>query len=445
MPPVPFVPALPPLPPAPARAAAAATRRRDPRRRCFRRARRCRRLPPLRPRRCRRSRRRCRPLRTGRRGPSRRRRCPRSRRPLPLSPPLPAVPVASPSPPGPRRPSRPRCRCCRRRRSRPPLPRRRSVRRCFPRSPHPWPAAGRRTRPVTATSPNFTSARPRFRRPREPRRGAARWAAAPGLKWGRAWVKVEEGVTTGMQFDKVEGPGPAAPPACAQCSRPLDEYFALGGHMFCRTCVDGFRAGASFWRALLYGAGAAVAGNDRVVRDPQAVQLRAGHHRDRRRPVRRHRGAQRGPRPRWLEVPGARDGADLRVDHGQLRSAGAEEHGGRGGQGREKTKTSLRRRPANEGAPRRAARSDRGEEAAAGIAGGRVRVLVVFAIALAMPFLAGAGNFMGWIIIGIALYEAWKLNRRLPITGPLRFGGGLSVPAPAPVTPPGMPPPAAAT
>jgi hypothetical protein len=52
---------------------------------------------------------------------------------------------------------------------------------------------------------------------------------------------------------------------------------------------------------------------------------------------------------------------------------------------------------------------------------------------------------MGWIIIGIALYEAWKLNRRVPITGPFRFGGGLSVPAPAPVTPPGMPPPAAAT
>ena len=50
-----------------------------------------------------------------------------------------------------------------------------------------------------------------------------------------------------------------------------------------------------------------------------------------------------------------------------------------------------------------------------------------------------------WIIIGIALYEAWKLNRRLPITGPFRFGGRLSVPAPSPVTPPGMPPPAAAT
>ena len=68
----------------------------------------------------------------------------------------------------------------------------------------------------------------------------------------------------------------------------------------------------------------------------------------------------------------------------------------------------------------------------------------VVAFALVVPFLGSTG-FMGWIIIGIALYEAWKLNRRVPITGPFRFGGGLSVPAPAPVTPPGMPPPAAAT
>jgi hypothetical protein len=70
--------------------------------------------------------------------------------------------------------------------------------------------------------------------------------------------------------------------------------------------------------------------------------------------------------------------------------------------------------------------------------------LFVFGVSLVMPFIGGT-SFMGWIIIGIALYEAWKLNRRLAITGPFRFGGALSVPAPSPVTPPGMPPPAAAT
>jgi hypothetical protein len=43
---------------------------------------------------------------------------------------------------------------------------------------------------------------------------------------------------------------------------------------------------------------------------------------------------------------------------------------------------------------------------------------LVFGLAFASPFLAGASNIMGLIIIGIALYEAWKLTRRVPITGP---------------------------
>lgn len=46
--------------------------------------------------------------------------------------------------------------------------------------------------------------------------------------------------------------------------------------------------------------------------------------------------------------------------------------------------------------------------------------VVVFVIACAAPFLAGASNFMGWIIIGIALYQAWKMNKRavVQVSGP---------------------------
>ena len=46
--------------------------------------------------------------------------------------------------------------------------------------------------------------------------------------------------------------------------------------------------------------------------------------------------------------------------------------------------------------------------------------VLIFVLACAAPFLAGASNFMGWIIIGIALYEAWKINRRatVQINGP---------------------------
>lgn len=49
-----------------------------------------------------------------------------------------------------------------------------------------------------------------------------------------------------------------------------------------------------------------------------------------------------------------------------------------------------------------------------------IAVVFIFAIACAAPFLAGVQNIMGIVIIGIGLYEAWKMNRRatLTISGP---------------------------
>lgn len=54
---------------------------------------------------------------------------------------------------------------------------------------------------------------------------------------------------------------------------------------------------------------------------------------------------------------------------------------------------------------------------------------LLFLFSAAAPILAGFQNFMGWIIIGFALYEAWKMNRRPPLIlrGPLP----VTVPAPA--------------
>ncbi len=47
---------------------------------------------------------------------------------------------------------------------------------------------------------------------------------------------------------------------------------------------------------------------------------------------------------------------------------------------------------------------------------------------MAMPFLAGFENIIGLIIIGIGLYEAWKINRLQPfaIEGPFQVGSGPS-------------------
>jgi hypothetical protein len=60
---------------------------------------------------------------------------------------------------------------------------------------------------------------------------------------------------------------------------------------------------------------------------------------------------------------------------------------------------------------------------------------IIFGIAFAAPFLSGVSNIMGIIIIGIALYEAWKLNKRVAVTGPFRFGAEPGVAAAAPPPP----------
>ena len=52
-----------------------------------------------------------------------------------------------------------------------------------------------------------------------------------------------------------------------------------------------------------------------------------------------------------------------------------------------------------------------------------IGMAVIIALLYAIPFLGGASNVMGLFIIGIALYEAWKLNKRPPlnIAGPFQL------------------------
>lgn len=50
-------------------------------------------------------------------------------------------------------------------------------------------------------------------------------------------------------------------------------------------------------------------------------------------------------------------------------------------------------------------------------------LVLAFGIAMAAPFLAGMENLIGLLIIGFALWEAWKFNARrpLPISGPFQL------------------------
>jgi predicted secreted protein len=56
-------------------------------------------------------------------------------------------------------------------------------------------------------------------------------------------------------------------------------------------------------------------------------------------------------------------------------------------------------------------------------------VIIVVAVAYAAPFLAGTKNIMGIIILGIAVYEAWKINKRLrlSVSGPHRLAAAARV------------------
>jgi hypothetical protein len=59
----------------------------------------------------------------------------------------------------------------------------------------------------------------------------------------------------------------------------------------------------------------------------------------------------------------------------------------------------------------------------------------LFLIMLASPFLAGFSNFLGWIIIAIGLFEAWKHTREVPFL----TGGPYQIAVPAAATPPPVP------
>lgn len=66
--------------------------------------------------------------------------------------------------------------------------------------------------------------------------------------------------------------------------------------------------------------------------------------------------------------------------------------------------------------------------------GGQVLLglLMAVGIILALPFLAGFQNIIGLAIIGFALFEAWKINRRatLAIAGPFTLAAAAAVHAP---------------
>jgi hypothetical protein len=234
----------------------------------------------------------------------------------------------------------------------------------------------------------------------------------------------------GLQFDKAEFSGPPPSKACALCHQAIaDGYFEASGHVLCRGCGESFNRGGRVLPALLYGAGAAMVGTIvwfavYKLFDMElgivaiGVGLLVGI------AVRKGSGGRGGRKFQALAmvltylsitasyVPLVLKGMFEGVKQSEARRQ-SEAAGGSAGAGKE---------PGALGAGRGARDGKPGSSVMAWL----VFAAVVFGLAFASPFLAGAQNIIGIIIIGIALYEAWKLNRGVRVSGPFR----LAAPAP---------------
>jgi len=198
-----------------------------------------------------------------------------------------------------------------------------------------------------------------------------------------------------MQFDKVDLAAPGEAQSCRLCKRPIDgEYFEIARNVICGACaaaLDGSKQGrGSLGRALLYGVGAALLGTIAwyaivKITDREfgllaiGVGLLVG--------IAVKKGARGLGGWRYQALAMVLTYVSITASYVPLIIKGFVE------------------------------------------SGANLALGLVLGLAFVAPFLGGTRNIMGILIIGIGLYEAWKINRRVPLSGPFRFG---------PATPPLM-------
>jgi hypothetical protein len=255
-----------------------------------------------------------------------------------------------------------------------------------------------------------------------------------------------------MQFDRVEPAIPGEARGCRICKRPIvAEYFQIAQTVVCGSCagsLSGSKEGRGlFLRALLYGVGAALLGtlvwfaiieitNHEFGLLAIGIGLFVGV------AVRRGGRGLGGWRYQalamvltYVSITGAYVPLVVKelAAAGEAKKAAASNPGG-------DAAAQAPTAGAEGGAPQAARVEHGGAKPGPGTL--LLGLAAILGLAFAAPFLAGASNIMGIIIIGIGLYEAWKINRRIPLSGPFRFGAATAAVAAAPGG--GAPPPAVA-
>src|SRR5882724_744246 len=233
-----------------------------------------------------------------------------------------------------------------------------------------------------------------------------------------------------LQFERAEPTGQALPKdvRCVACRTPLSSYFEVNGNVACDDCKDAAmtRQNASHAPTLLRGA-AVGAGIYYAISEVTGYEvglmsivlgLMVGF------AVRRGARARGGWRYQTLAmflcyaaisatyVP--RVISAIRKQEAQARPAPGPAAAKPAGVAATDAIKPAAATPSGSGAA----------EPAPTLSGFFRAIAMLFVFSLALPFLGGFDNLMGIVIIGIGLYEAWKVNRAAPfsVSGPFMVG-----------------------
>ncbi|MEA2748665.1 MAG: hypothetical protein QOI41_2808, partial [Myxococcales bacterium] len=247
-----------------------------------------------------------------------------------------------------------------------------------------------------------------------------------------------------LAFDRAEfAAAEDAAPACAFCKRVLgSSYFTINAAIACEDChhllatqVKESKGVRAFFRAAAFGTGAAIGGSIAWYAVAKITGLEIGLlaiavgwavgkavRKGARGP-----GAKRYQALAMLLTYLSITGSYVPLVWKGVTEAQHETPAGKGAPAAAAgaAATAAPATPAGEppaAAPPAASGAEPVEPAAAGFVRMVLTCIVVVALSLVAPFLGGASNILGIILIGIALYEAWKFNRGVPIVmdGPLR-------------------------
>jgi hypothetical protein len=263
-------------------------------------------------------------------------------------------------------------------------------------------------------------------------------------------------MTTGgpIQFEKAEFAETPAAPACATCGRPIQaSYYQVGNTILCSECREGFvrvvevgKTGSSFARAFVYGAAAMLVGSVvwYVIRQATGYEIGlvaigigilVG------KAVMRGSGGFGGKRYQALAIGLTYASIALTsvpaIVSALAEKASAEEVSPSAGPGATPAgPAGPAAAPSDPSAP--PAGKPAGEAPAApasspSVLGLLAACAIIIALALASPFLGGFDNILGLVIIGIGLYEAWKITRYTPpvIHGPFEISAAPAVVPPS--------------